>query len=298
MDLGKFEIDQIYCGDCVELMVQLPDNCLDLVVTSPPYDALRDYKGKPSFDLHKTGEQVYRILKEGGIAVTVIQDQTKDFGKSLTSFRMCIDWCDSFGFKLFESLIYKKNGAEGAWWNKRFRVDHEYMHVFLKGERPQYFNKENIKVRAKYAGLMRVGATTRKTDGTMLKSKPMVINPMKCPGTVWEYAGAGDGSKAKHEHPATYPDKLPYDFIQCFCPEDGIVCDPFMGSGSTALAVKASKRHFIGFEISQEYVDLANRRLIEDINAYCEKMKGWQSNSVPMFNFNEDLNGQKIENNM
>ena len=67
-NVGTYELNTIYCGDCVECMKQMPDGCVDLVVTSPPYDSLRDYKGKPSFDLHATGEQIYRILKEGGIA--------------------------------------------------------------------------------------------------------------------------------------------------------------------------------------------------------------------------------------
>jgi len=82
----------------------------------------------------------------------VIQDQTKNFGKSLTSFKTIVDWCDSFGFKLFETVIYRKYGAEGAWWNKRFRVDHEYVPIFLKGERPQYFNKEHLKIPSKHGG--------------------------------------------------------------------------------------------------------------------------------------------------
>lgn len=283
--MNSLPLDKILCGDCVDLMSEFPDNSVDLCVTSPPYDSLRDYKGKPSFDLHAVGQQVYRVLKDGGIAVTVIQDQTKEFGKSLTSFRMCLDWCDSFGFKLFETLIYKKNGAEGAWWNKRFRVDHEYMHVFLKGERPLYFDKDGVKVKSKHAGLLRLKATTRRTDGTLAKSKPMLINDKKCPGTVWEYAGAGDGSKAKHEHPATFPDKMPYDFIQCFCPPDGVVLDPFMGSGTTAIAARAAQRHFIGCEIAEEYVTLAERRLAEDRKTYNEKIREWEAKLPPKFDF-------------
>ena len=118
------QINSIYCGDCVTLMKELKDNSVDVVVTSPPYDALRNYNGY-SFNLHETGEQLFRVLKPGGICAMVIQDQTKDFGKSLTSFRTIIDWCDSFGFKLFESVIYHKNGTEGAWWKSRFRLYHE-----------------------------------------------------------------------------------------------------------------------------------------------------------------------------
>ncbi|MCC6550548.1 MAG: site-specific DNA-methyltransferase, partial [Ignavibacteriaceae bacterium] len=118
------------------MLKSFPENSIDLVVTSPPYDKIRDYKGELNFDLHKTGEQIYRILKPGGIAVLVTQDQTKNFGKSLTSFKTIIDWCDTIGFKLFETVIYRKHGPEGAWWSQRFRVDNEYMPNFLKGEKP------------------------------------------------------------------------------------------------------------------------------------------------------------------
>jgi len=92
VNLKEFE-NKVICGDCVELMKKIPDNSIDLVVTSPPYDQLRDYKENPPFDLHETGKEIFRILKEGGIAVMVIQDQTKNFGKSLTSFKTIIDWC-------------------------------------------------------------------------------------------------------------------------------------------------------------------------------------------------------------
>lgn len=113
-------------------MKQLPDESIDMVVTSPPYDNVRKYNGY-KFDLHATGEQIYRVLKKGSVAVMVIQDQTVNFGKTLTSFRTIVDWCDNIGFKLFETIIYRKHGTEGAWWKNRFRVDHEYMPIFLEG---------------------------------------------------------------------------------------------------------------------------------------------------------------------
>jgi len=283
--VGSFDVDSFYCGDSAVLMSQLPDQSIDMVMTSPPYDGLRDYKDKPSFDLHVIGEQSFRVLKDGGVAVVVIQDQTKDYAKSLSSFRMCLDWCDSFGFKLFENLIYQKNGAEGGWWTHRFRVDHEYMFVFLKGKKPQYFNKESVRQKSKHAGKIRGHSTSRYTDGSLVKSDTSIINDTKCPGTIWSYTDTAKGTSAKHEHPATYPDKLPYDFIQCFCPLDRIVLDPFMGSGSTALAAKASKRHFIGFDIAQEYVDLAKRRLVDDFAAYNENVRIWMSKQLPQFAF-------------
>lgn len=249
--------------DCVEGIKKLPDNSVDLVITSPPYDSVRNYNGF-KYDLHATGKELHRVLKEGGIAAVVIQDQTKNFAKSLTSFRMIVDWVDNIGFKLFETVIYKKHGAEGAWWSKRFRVDHEYMPIFLKGARPQYFNKEPLKIPSKHRGKTMTGCATRLTNGKTLKSKKVTISPLKCRGTLWDYTTCGDGTKLKHQHPATFPDKIPYDFIRCFCPPNGIVIDPFMGSGTTALAAIKLERNFVGFDVSKEYCDLINRRIKEE----------------------------------
>ena len=137
-------INKLYTGNNMDILKVLTDNSIDLVITSPPYDDLRSYKCNYKLDLTELGKEVYRVLKDGGIYVMVIQDQTKNFGKSLTSFKTAINHCDIVGFKLFETCIYKKLGCEGAWWNKRFRVDHEYIHIFLKGK-TDIFNKEPYK---------------------------------------------------------------------------------------------------------------------------------------------------------
>jgi site-specific DNA-methyltransferase (adenine-specific) len=259
--LGNYNLNDVYCGDCVELMKSIPDCSVDLVVTSPPYDKVRDYKGNVKFDLHNTGKEVFRVLKNGGIAVMVIQDQTKNFGKSLTSFKTIIDWCDNIGFKLFETVIYRKHGSEGAWWAKRFRVDHEYMPIFLKGNKPNFFNKEPLKVPSKHGGKVMTGSGARKTNGETQKTVTRPINLTKCRGTVWDYLMAGDKNPLKRKHPAVFPDQIPYDFIQCFCPESGIVLDPFCGSGSTLVMAKKLGRNFIGFDIEKEYCELALERI-------------------------------------
>ena len=191
----------------------------------------------------------------------VLQDQTVNFGKTLTTFRTMLDWCDRIGFKLFECAIYRKYGAEGAWWNKRFRVDHEYMPIFLKGERPQHFNKEPLKIPSKHGGKTMTGGGTRLTNGVRIATRSIKINPLKCRGTIWEYLTAGDGSRLKHLHPATFPNRLPYDFIQCFCPAGGIVLDPFVGSGTTTVAAKNLGMKYIGIDIAQEYCDISEQRI-------------------------------------
>lgn len=265
-EVKELSLNKIICGDAVEELKKMPGNSIDLVITSPPYDEIRTYNGHNKFNLHATGKEIYRVLKNGGIAVMVIQDQTKNFGKTLTSFRTIADWCDNVGFKLFECVIYRKYGAEGAWWNKRFRVDHEYMPVFLKGERPQYFDKQPLKVPSKHGGKTMRGGGTRLTNGVRIDTRRITINLLKCRGTVWEYLTAGDGSRLKHLHPATFPNKLPYDFIQCFCPPSGIVLDPFVGSGTTTVAAKNLGRRYIGVDISKEYCEIAEKRMAEETN--------------------------------
>ena len=256
-------LNEIICGDVIEVMKKFPSNSVDIVVMSPPYDAIRDYKGF-SLNLHAAGKEIYRVLKDGGVVAMVIQDQTKNFGKTLTSFRTIVDWCDSFGFRLFETVIYRKYGAEGAWWNKRFRVDHEYVPIFLKGERPQYFNKEHLKIPSKHGGKTMTGGGTRLTNGVRINTRSITINPMKCRGTIWEYLTAGDGSRLKHQHPATFPNQLPYDFIQCFCPPRGVVLDPFVGSGTTIVAAKNLGHKYIGIDITPEYCAIAEKRIKEE----------------------------------
>ena len=253
-------LNKVICGDCVEVLKNMPDNSIDLVVTSPPYDEVRKHNGF-SFNLHETGKELFRVLKDGGIVAMVIQDQTKNFGKSLTSFRTIVDWVDNIGFKLFETVIYRKHGTEGAWWKYRFRVDHEYMPIFIKGERPAYFNKEPLKIPSKHGGKVMTGSGNRRTDGTTTKTITRPINPTKCRGTIWDYLNAGDKNPLKRKHPAVFPDKIPFDFIQCFCPNNGIVLDPFVGSGSTVVAAKQLGRKYIGIDISKEYCDLSKERL-------------------------------------
>lgn len=257
-------VDTIICGNCMDVLKTFPDNSVDLVVTSPPYDNLRDYNGF-ELDLHIVGRELFRVIKDGGIVAMVIQDSTHNFAKSLTSFRTIVDWCDNVGFKLFETCIYHKNGTEGAWWKQRFRVDHEYMPIFFKGIKPQYFNKEPLKIPSKHGGKTMTGSGNRKTNGITTKTITREINLTKCRGTVWDYMMAGDKNPLKRKHPAVFPDKIPYDFIQCFCPKGGIVLDPFVGSGSTAVMAKKLGLKYIGIDISPEYCELAKERLEKDV---------------------------------
>lgn len=254
--------DNVILGDCVEVMKSMPSESVDLVIMSPPYDKIRDYGKDWDIDLHAVGQEVYRLLKDGGITVMVIQDQTKDFAKSLTSFRTIVDWCDS-GLRLFECLLYQRSGTPGAWWNKRFRVDHEYMPVFVKGARPRCFDKSGLMVPSIQAGITKRAGGVRKTDGETVKSPLLTIAPTKCRGTIWDYEGAKNsrGDKLKAQHPATFPDQLAKDHILCWTQPGDTVLDPFAGSGTTLVMAKQTGRVGIGIEINPEYCEIIKQRL-------------------------------------
>lgn len=261
MEYTKEFINKIICGDCLEIMKDIPDNSIDLVIFSPPYDEIRDYHGNPKINLHEIGIRLHRTLKTGGMCCVIIQDGTKNFAKSLTTFRMAVDWCDRVGFKLFETSIYYRDGRPGAWWNKRFRVDHEYILMFLKGDRPKYFNKEPLKIPSKHAGEVWHG-TQRLTNGDLIPIKKTKQKKMKCRGTVWKYESSkSEHNKTKNRHPAPFPDKLAEDLILCFSKENDIVLDIMSGSGTTLVMSKKNNRKYIGIEISDEYCKIAEERI-------------------------------------
>jgi len=258
--------------DCLDGMKLIQDNSIDLIITSPPYDNIRDYeKNNWKLDLYSIGKEISRILKSGGMCVMVIQDQTIKGNKSGTSFRTIVNWIDNTELNLWECCIYYRSGTPGAWWNKRFRVDHEYIPIFIKGKKPQHFNKEHMLETTKLEyGITKIGLGNRNTNGTTIydKSKTYQLPKQKSQGTVIHYKNASRETpktskigNVKLQHPATFPDKLASDFIQCFTVENMIVLDPMMGSGTVARMAKKLNRNFIGFEINKTYCDLIEKIL-------------------------------------
>jgi DNA modification methylase len=261
LDGESASLDTILFGDCLALLPQIPPESVDLTMFSPPYDGIRDYKGDWSFDFPALGDQLLRVTKPGGICVVVIGDSARNFAKSLTSFRLAVDWCDRAGWRLFETCIYQRPGNPGAWWKQRFRVDHEYIHIFLKGDRPKTFHKEPLMVPSKHAGKIYTG-TDRLTSGGFKRIAPKAVNPLKCRGTIWSYVTSNaEGNRTKLKHPATYPDKLVEDILLCFTDPSDVVLDPMAGSGTTCVVSAQQDRRYIGIEISEEYTQVIKTRL-------------------------------------
>ncbi len=252
--------DTIINDECIKALKDIESESVDLTVTSPPYDKVRAYNDEWDVDFSKLSTELLRVTRDGGVAVIVIGDETKDFQKSLTSFKTAIEFVEN-GWKLFECCIYKRNGRPGAWWNTRFRVDHEYILIFFKGKRPKTFDKELLKIPTLHPGKKNTGSD-RMTDGKIRKQKTSITNDTKCRGTVWEYnTSSTEKNKIKLQHPATFPDALVRDLIQCFSLEGDVVLDPFSGSGTTIVVANEMNRRYIGIEISMEYCQIIKQRM-------------------------------------
>lgn len=251
------ERSKIYVGSCHDAIERMAPSSVSLVVTSPPYDGLRTYHGGPGWDYEQLGRQLLRVVTVGGAAAVVIQDQTSDFAKSGTSFRLAVSWMD-LGWRLFECCIYRRDGVPGSR-PKSFRCDHEYVFIFARGA-PRVFVKDHLSVRTKWHGKTSLGSV-RQRNGS-LKPKSFVIGEVKCRGTVWDCPSSSTESNAvKLEHPATFPDALADDLVRCFSKPGDLVLDPFLGSGTTAVVSANRGRRFVGCEISPKYVEIVKRRL-------------------------------------
>ena len=261
-------VNKILCGACQEVLASLKEECVDLTVTSPPYDNIRDYKGY-SFeeeDFRAIVRQLFRVTKKGGVVVWIVGDATMKGSESGTSFRQALGFMEG-GFKLHDTMIYEKNTSSfpARRTGKRYTQIFEYMFVFCKGKIKTgnlICDKPN-----KWAGWTNWGKNTQRgKDGKLKKTKDIKPVPEFSPrNNIWRYnvgKGFNSSDKESHSHPAIFPEKLAEDHILSWSNEGDVVLDPFVGSGTTCKMAKKNKRHYIGIDISEEYCNLA-RSIIE-----------------------------------
>ena len=134
------ELNKIYCGDCLQVMQDIPDKSIDMVLTSPPYDNLRDYKGY-TFDFAGIAKELYRVVKDGGVVVWVVGDATIKGSETGTSFKQAL-YFKEIGFNLHDTMIYQKQFYVPLTHN-RYEQCFEYMFIFSKGK-PKTFNPIKI----------------------------------------------------------------------------------------------------------------------------------------------------------
>jgi len=258
------ELNKIYNESNLETMAKMPDNFIDLTVTSPPYDGLRTYNGY-SFPFEDIAKELYRITKEGGVLVWVVGDSCIDGSESGTSFKQALKFIE-VGFKLHDTMIYKKNNFIPLN-HKRYEQVFEYMFVLSKGK-PKTFNA--IKIRSLTAGLKKnwknLGATKDLEDSNKLKQKNEITttDEYRIKDNIWDYnVGQNQSSKDQiaFEHTAIFPEKLAADHIYTWSNEGDLIYDCFSGSGTTVKMAHLQKRNWIGSEISKEYVELSEKRI-------------------------------------
>ncbi len=243
--------DRVLCKSA-EMMDDLPDASVHLMVTSPPYNVGKDYDEDFSLEeylafLRCVWAEVYRVLVPGGRACINVANLGRKPYIPLHTF-IIQDWL-ALGALMRGEIIWNKaassagSTAWGSWTsaaNPTLRDVHEYILVFSKGQ---------------------FGRPAKNHTSTVSKEEFLELTK-----SVWTFPAE---KARKVGHPAPFPVELPYRLIQLYTFEGDVVLDPFMGSGQTAIAALQTKRHFIGYEISEEYTALAERRIAENAKRNC-----------------------------
>ena len=245
----------LYLGDCLEILPTLDK--VDCVVTSPPYDNLREYGGY-KFNYKKTISSINQVMSDGAVCVWVVGDQVVDGSETGTSFKHALRFID-VGLRLHDTMIYRKDSSPFPDATRYGQV-FEYMFVFSKGK-PAHVDL--IRVPTKYFSSNQQ-SSQRGKDGVLRKMKYEKGKETKPMDNVWDIStGYNKSTKdlIAHEHPAIFPDKLAAMHVQSWCGPSRTTLDPFMGSGTTGVACANLGRKFIGIEIEPKYFDTACERI-------------------------------------
>lgn len=245
---------KLILGDCAEKLKDIPDSSVDLVVTSPPYDNLRTYRGY-SFNFEAIAGELNRVIKQGGVIVWVVGDATVNGSETGTSFQQAL-YFKALGMNLHDTMIWNK-GASTFPDASRYCSAYEYMFCFSKGK-PKKINLIRDK-KNKWYGDIRKHIMKRHTDGNMYKHAGYHVSEFGIRNNIWDIGP--HRQKGDDKHPAPFPLQLAKDHINSWSNEGDIILDPMMGSGTTGVAALELNRKFIGIEISTEYLEMAKNRI-------------------------------------
>ena len=249
-------------GDCLERMKEIPDGSVDLTVTSPPYDNLRTYNNTLDWGEHvwkPVLRELFRVTKQGGVVVWIVNDATIKGSETGTSFRQAL-YAKEIGFNLHDTMIWNKGSftAVGALKTSYCPV-FEYMFIFSK-KKPKTFNP--IKDRKNKHFGDKYHQTVRQADGTTKdghgKGKKRIAEYGQRHNIWLNYP---EQSNTKRCHPAQYPENLVKDHIMTWSNEGDTVLDCFMGSGTTGKMALLNNRKFIGIEKDETYFKIAQDRI-------------------------------------
>ncbi len=260
---------KLYQGDCLKVMDELIEHGVkvDSAITSPPYDSLRSYNGNLDFwnfeKFKKIAIKIFEIIKEGGVLVWIVGDQTINGSETGTSFKQAL-FFKELGFKLHDTMIYEKhNPVPNA--GKRYQQSFEYMFVLSKGN-PKTANIL-LEPRRNECGdkrSYRFKHFSRSKEGDFNDKHIYVVKDKVPMRNIWRFkVGLNNSTKYKpaFQHPAIFPEKLAERHVLSWSNEGDTVLDPFMGSGTTGVACKNLNRNFIGIEIDDKYFEIAKNRI-------------------------------------
>lgn len=273
--INEIELNKTYLGDCMELSKKLPDNYIDLVVTSPPYaDTVSYGKFVEVFNPEEyvnwfleLFKEAQRFLKPTGSFILNINDRATNGERSTYVFELVHRIVKETGLKLFDRYIWFKKSALPMTGEKRLNDRVEYIFHFVKDSKN--FKTYTDRIREPYAevslkrfknkvhgnDIVRADGTTELSQRGSSKPHPLGKKPI----TVFRF---DTGSALRGlEHPAPFHPQLPEFFIKWLTDEGDIILDPFMGGGTVAEVSLKMKRKYIGFDVNQKYIDLIEKRL-------------------------------------
>lgn len=295
-------INKIHCSDNVKFCKEnIPNDSIDLIITSPPYGQLRDYKGY-GWNFYELAHEIYRILKPGGVLVWIVNDQTVNGSQTMDSIRQMLYFVDEVGFMMNQVMWYGKIAPQPVpKTHKKYMSSLEYMPVMCKEIGPKTFNP--IMVKSKWGGLVGTSGFRQK-NGEVRPTDILTINDEKVKENIWYldeelstpeiwYYNTGFNQTTKDkfafEHPAMFPEQLARDHIMCWTNPGDIVFDPFNGAGTTSKVAMMLERNYIGTDLSEDYCNIARKR-IELYSTPLFKNENDDNNNLEMDLFNETEN--------
>lgn len=250
-------LNALHAAPCAQFMRDNIAECsIDLTLTSPPYDDLRNYNGY-AFDFEAIANELFRVTKSGGVVVWVVGDKIKNGNKSLTSFKQAL-YFQQIGFNIHDVMIYAKKNTPFMRSNA-YTNGYEFMFVLSKGK-PKTFNPlKEPTARSGFEMLVANKGADAKNNKVLKELKKE-----KTKSNIWHYAvglGGSTNDKEAFAHPAVFPEQLARDHILSWSNEGDVVLDPMCGSGTTCKMAFLSGRKFIGIDISEDYIKIARARL-------------------------------------
>lgn len=241
---------RLICGDNCRAMIQMEEESVDLVVTSPPYDNLRTYDGH-TWDFYGAAWNLKRLLKPGGVIVWVVADATVNGSETGSNMLQALHF-RNLGLNLHDTMIWNKSHVlPSPMGSTRYSSSTEYMYVISKGK-PKTWNP--LTVATKGAGSVWHGSGLRGSGGDRdLKAKAgRIVGDTKPLTNLWTIS---IGERNPMNHPAVFPRKLAEQHIMSWSNPGDLVLDPFAGSGTTLVAAIDLGRNAVGIELNPRYIE-------------------------------------------